>query len=66
MKKTKILCTIGPSSASESVQKRMYEAGMDGVRINTAFGDLDEYEGIIESVRSIGEIPILLDLKGPE
>jgi len=44
----------------------MYEAGMDGVRINTAFGDLDEYEGIIESVRSIGEIPILLDLKGPE
>ena len=66
MKKTKILCTIGPSSASKAVQKRMYEAGMNGVRINTAFGNLDEYERIIERVRSIGEIPVLLDLKGPE
>ena len=66
MKKTKILCTIGPSSAFTAVQKRLYEAGMNGVRINTAFGDLDEYEKIIESVRSIGDIPILLDLKGPE
>lgn len=65
-KKTKILCTIGPSSASKEVQKRMYEAGMDGVRINTAFGNLDEYERIVKSVRSIGEIPVLLDLKGPE
>ena len=66
MKKTKILCTIGPSSASKVVQKRMYEAGMDGVRINTAFGDLEEYERVVKSVRSIGEIPVLLDLKGPE
>jgi len=44
----------------------MYEAGMDGVRINTAFGDLEEYERVVKSVRSIGEIPVLLDLKGPE
>ena len=66
MKKTKILCTIGPSSASTAIQKKMYEAGMDGVRINTAFGDLEEYERVVKSVRSIGEIPVLLDLKGPE
>ena len=39
---------------------------MDGVRINTAFGDLEEYERVVKSVRSIGEIPVLLDLKGPE
>jgi pyruvate kinase len=44
----------------------MYEAGMNGVRINTAFGDQTQYEEIVLNVRRIGEVPILLDLKGPE
>jgi pyruvate kinase len=44
----------------------MYHAGMSGVRINTAYGDASQYRGIIESVREIGEIPIIVDVKGPE
>jgi len=66
LKKTKILCTIGPASKSPEVLRGMYQAGMNGVRINTAFGDLDQYEEMIKNVREIGDIPILLDLKGPE
>ncbi len=66
MNKTKIVCTIGPSCLSKDIIKKMYHAGMSGVRINTAYGDTSQYRGIIESVREIGEIPIIVDIKGPE
>ena len=65
MKKTKILCTIGPVSLSLKVLRRMYEAGMNGARINTVFGSFNQYKEIIENVRSFSEIPILLDINGP-
>lgn len=44
----------------------MYQLGMNGARINTAYGSIPEYESIIETVREVAEIPIILDLKGPE
>jgi pyruvate kinase len=66
LNKTKIVCTIGPSCLSQDIIKKMYHAGMRGVRINTAYGDTSQYHGIIESVREIGEIPIIVDVKGPE
>ena len=66
MNKTKIVCTLGPSSLSRDVIKKMYSAGMSGVRINTAYGAEGQYSRIIESVREIGEIPIIVDIKGPE
>jgi pyruvate kinase len=66
LKKTKILCTIGPASFMEKVLRAMREAGMDGARINTAYGDTDQYRNVIAGVRRIGDIPILFDLKGPE
>ena len=66
MNKTKIVCTLGPSSLSREVIKKMYSAGMSGVRINTAYGTKGQYSRIIESVREIGEIPIIVDIKGPE
>jgi pyruvate kinase len=66
IKKTKILCTIGPASTSPKILAKMYKNGMNGVRINTAFGDQTQYEDIVLNVRKIGEVPILLDLKGPE
>ncbi|UCH01739.1 MAG: pyruvate kinase [Candidatus Bathyarchaeota archaeon] len=66
MKKTKILCTLGPASRSLKMLRRMYKAGMNGVRINTAFGNFDDYKGMIRNVRKLGDIPVLLDLKGPE
>lgn len=66
LKKTKILCTVGPASTSSDVLRKMYRDGMNGIRINTAFGDVKQYESIVHTVREIGEIPILIDLKGPE
>jgi len=65
-KKTKILCTVGPSSFSEETLRKMFKAGMNGVRINTAYGDFDQYESVIERVREIADIPVMIDIKGPE
>ena len=65
-KKTKVVCTIGPASMTQQNIRRMHAAGMDVVRINTAHGDFEQYDSIIEMTRSVGEIPIMLDLKGPE
>jgi pyruvate kinase len=65
-KKTKILCTVGPSSFSEGTLRKMFSAGMNGVRINTAYGDFDQYESVIEKIRKIADIPIMIDIKGPE
>jgi pyruvate kinase len=65
-KKTKVVCTIGPGSMNPETIKRMHGAGMDVVRINTAHGDFDQYDQIIRMTREVGEIPIMLDLKGPE
>ncbi|NLB75947.1 MAG: pyruvate kinase [Crenarchaeota archaeon] len=65
-KKTKIICTIGPASFQKEVITKMYKLGMNGVRINTAYGNISQYRSTIETVREIGEIPIILDLKGPE
>jgi len=65
-KKTKVLCTVGPSSFSEETLRKMFKAGMNGVRINTAYGDFDQYESVIERVREIADIPVMIDIKGPE
>jgi pyruvate kinase len=65
-KKTKILCTVGPSSFSANMLQKMFKAGMNGVRINTAYGDFEQYESVIENVRRIADIPIVFDIKGPE
>ena len=65
-KKTKVVCTIGPGTMRMETIKRMYSAGMDAARINTAHGDFAQYDQIIEMTRSVGEIPIIVDLKGPE
>ncbi len=66
MKKTKVLCTIGPSSASKETITRMVNAGMNGVRINTAYGDFTQYSITIDNVREVADIPIVFDIKGPE
>ncbi|PVX24394.1 MAG: pyruvate kinase [Candidatus Bathyarchaeum sp.] len=65
-KKTKIVCTIGPSSLQPETLEKMVHAGMNCVRINTAYGDFDRYKLIVDSVREIADIPVMVDLKGPE
>ncbi len=66
LKKTKIICTIGPASFSKQVIKKMFDAGMNGARINTAYGNLTQYRSTIEAVREIADIPVIVDIKGPE
>ncbi len=39
---------------------------MNGVRINTAYGDTSQYQSTVETVREVADIPIIIDLKGPE
>jgi len=66
LKKTKIICTVGPASSSRQTIEKMFQAGMNGARINTAYGNLAQYQSVIETVREIADIPIIIDIKGPE
>jgi pyruvate kinase len=66
VKKTKIVCTIGPASISRSTLRKMYRAGMNGARINAAYGTLEQYRVMISSLREVADIPIIIDVKGPE
>jgi len=71
MKKTKIICTMGPNTNDRELVKQMALAGMDIARFNFSHGDHEEQKGrvdIIKSVRKELDIPIamLLDTKGPE
>jgi pyruvate kinase len=66
MKKTKIIATIGPASCTKEIVKKMVNAGLNGARINTAYGNIAQYQSVIETVRQAADIPIIIDLKGPE
>jgi pyruvate kinase len=46
--------------------EKMYQAGMNGARINTAYGTLDQYKLIVENIRETADVPIIVDIKGPE
>lgn len=69
--KTKIVCTIGPSSRSIAVLKAMIKSGMAVARLNFSHGDLEEHEKNIENIRSAAaalnrQVTILIDLPGPK
>ena len=69
--KTKIVCTIGPSSRNIGIIKRMIRAGMNVARLNFSHGDLDEHEGTIGMIRTASRelgwpVTILADLPGPK
>ena len=71
MRKTKIICTIGPASENEEVLTQMCLAGMNIARMNFSHGSYEEHEKKIELVKKVREkldlpIAILLDTKGPE
>ncbi len=71
MKKTKIVCTIGPSSESPEKLTQLIDSGMNVARLNFSHGDYEEHgqriENIREASRQAGEtVGILLDTKGPE
>ena len=71
MRKTKIVCTLGPASSTYDQIKKMALAGMNVARINMSHGSHSEHQAKIDTVkkvrRSLGmPIPIMIDTKGPE
>lgn len=71
MKKTKIICTLGPATDDDQVLADMIKAGMDVARFNFSHGDYDAQSKRLEQlirVREAQGVPVatLLDTKGPE
>ena len=71
MRKTKIICTIGPASENEEVLTQMCLAGMNVARLNFSHGSHAEHEKKIALIKAVREkldlpIAIMLDTKGPE
>lgn len=71
MRKTKIVCTIGPSSESLENTKKLISAGMNVARLNFSHGDFEEHGNRIKTIRQASQelgktVAILLDTKGPE
>lgn len=70
-RKTKIVCTIGPSSDSEEIIRKLFEAGMNVSRHNFSHGTHETHKANMDSVKKVaGELginyAIILDTKGPE
>jgi len=71
MRKTKIICTIGPATDSYPMLERMAAAGMDIVRLNMSHGTHESSARVIKSIRTLNRknpspIAVLLDTQGPE
>ena len=71
MKKTKIVCSIGPASNQPDVMEKMVRAGMNVARINFSHATIEEREKACASVREVRKrtgmnVAILWDTKGPE
>ena len=71
MRKTKIICTIGPSSEDPEVFKAMCQAGLNVARLNFSHGTHEEHQKKIDMIKRVREemnlpIAIMLDTKGPE
>ena len=71
MRKTKIICTIGPASEAPETLSAMMEAGMNVARINFSHGTHEEHAVKIANIKKVRErldrpIAIMLDTKGPE
>ncbi|CEN32218.1 Pyruvate kinase I [Candidatus Westeberhardia cardiocondylae] len=71
MKKTKIVCTIGPKTESKEMLFSLLQAGMDVIRLNFSHGNYEEHGKRIENLRDVlkksnKQAAIILDTKGPE
>ena len=71
MKKTKMVCTIGPKSEPREVLQELLNSGMNAMRLNFSHGDHDEQGARITTIDAImketGKVfAIVLDTKGPE
>ena len=71
MKKTKIICTMGPNSDNREIMKALVENGMDVARFNFSHGSYEEQKARMDLLKSVRAelkkpVAILLDTKGPE
>ena len=71
MRKTKIICTLGPACDTEEQLKNMIQNGLDCARLNFSHGTHEEQKVRIDRVKKVRQelgipLPILLDTKGPE
>lgn len=71
MRKTKIICTIGPASNSEDMIRKLAEAGMNVARFNFSHGTHEQHKKDMDTVKKVRKelnlpIAIMLDTKGPE
>lgn len=71
MRKTKIICTLGPAAESDDIVRKLMLTGMNVARFNFSHGSYEEHLGRIECVKRIREelnlpVALLLDTKGPE
>lgn len=71
MKRTKIVCTLGPASESEEVLKELFLNGLNVARMNFSHGNHEEHKKRIDTVKKLRDelelpIAIMLDTKGPE
>ena len=71
MRKTKLICTIGPASENEETLTKMFEAGMNVARLNFSHGSHEEHKKKIDLIKRVREkmnlpVSIMLDTKGPE
>lgn len=71
MRRTKIVCTIGPASASDRVLEGLIRAGMNVARLNFSHGDHNFHRGLIRKIRHLErqlrrQIAVLQDLPGPK
>lgn len=71
MRKTKIICTIGPASESKDMLRKLMEAGMNVARLNFSHGTHEEHKIKMDRIKEVREelglsVAIMLDTKGPE
>ena len=71
MRKTKIVCTLGPASADEKVMEAMLRAGMNVARFNFSHGTHESHREMMQRFRAVRDrlgvaAAVMLDTKGPE
>ena len=71
MRRTKIVCTIGPASGSPAVMRELMRAGMDVARVNFSHGDHATHRRSIETLRRVAAaegrlVAVMADLQGPK
>ena len=71
MKKTKVVCTMGPNTNNPEIMRGLVKNGMNVARFNFSHGDYEEHKGRMDLLKQIREeehanVAILLDTKGPE